>query len=163
MHKACKTVFLCLCCFCIATLKLKQKSLLLSLDWHVGHFRTQGATHLSHLYFRASRRETMKMCPGSAAAYLSCYCIFLRGADSLGAAGRVWCVCVCPRLQLALVDIKLSCTLSPSCCCTGGAACSVVESKKSMYIPPFLISASLYARREEQRSLEDVGIGPVLF
>lgn len=105
----------------------------------------------------------MKMCPGSAAAYLSCYCIFLRGADSLGAAGRVWCVCVCPRLQLALVDIKLSCTLSPSCCCTGGAACSVVESKKSMYIPPFLISASLYARREEQRSLEDVGIGPVLF
>lgn len=39
----------------------------------------------------------MKMCPGSAAAYLSCYCIFLRGADSLGAAGRVWCVCVCVR------------------------------------------------------------------
>lgn len=54
-------------------------------------------------------------------------------------AGCCWLsvVCVRPRLQLALVDIKLSCTLCPSCWRTGGAACSLVESKNQSTFPLF--------------------------
>lgn len=45
----------------------------------------------------------------------------------------------------------------------GGSRLLPGRVKKSKHVPPFLISASLYARREEQRSLEDMEIGPVLF
>ena len=110
MQKAHKTNF-CLCRFCIGTQKFKQKPVLSPFDCGLAcwYFHVQRATRLNHLYFSANRREKAKpWCLGMLRHLSSATLIPLHGADSLGAAGRVQRVR--PRLQLALVYIKLGWT-----------------------------------------------------